>query len=335
METIGGLPETGRRLRGPASDLVELDSANGLKHTAVVFHPEYRNHHAINDALSVVRGFLESPWVTGLVELVGDDPEAGAFIYPTGQIWSVAEIIRMLADLGEDGGVRAGLELMFLGGQILFEASQTGEAQGVYSHGGLTPWRLVLRKDGQVEIIGYALPQVEILLFHEDSSQIPREDSFRYCPPERIAGQPEDLSSDLFALALCAFELMTGKPVYDGLVNDIRQQAARGECSRRLFRFRERLPQSVRDLLSQAMRPDRADRFATGEDFLDAVRRVLSSPDAVGMPLSDLMRRISTQQGRTASRPESASTMMGSPEEFRKMLGDEDDGSDAGKGAKA
>ena len=109
MELIGGLRPTGRRLRGPASDLVELDSDNGLKHTAIVFHPEHRGHAGINDALVVVRGFLESPWVTGLVELVGHDAEQGAFVYPTGQVWSVAEAIRLLADAGEQAGVRAGL----------------------------------------------------------------------------------------------------------------------------------------------------------------------------------------------------------------------------------
>ena len=112
MDTIGGMRTTGRRLRGPASDLVELEGDNGLKHTAVVFHEEYRAHRGVNEALGVVQGFLESPWVSGLVELVGIDSPAGAFVYPTGQAWSVAEAIRVLADAGQAAGVRAGLELL-------------------------------------------------------------------------------------------------------------------------------------------------------------------------------------------------------------------------------
>lgn len=231
---IAGMARTGRILRGPASDLIELEGKNGLRHTAVVFHPAYRRHNGINDALSVVLGFLKAPMVTGLVELVSHDSEAGAFVYPTGQVWSVAEVIRLLADSGKTGGIRAGLELMYGCGQILSEAADAGERDGVYSHGGLTPWRVMLRKDGQVMVIGHALPQVEILLFREDPGQVPREDSFRYCPPERVKALPENLSSDLFGLGLIAFELMIGRPVYDGLVNDIRQQAARGEGSRRL-----------------------------------------------------------------------------------------------------
>ncbi|MFM2248479.1 MAG: hypothetical protein RL071_4554, partial [Pseudomonadota bacterium] len=324
MHTIGGLTPTGRKLRGPASDLVELDAPNGLKHTAIVFHPEHRDHNGINDALSVVLGFLESPMVSGIIELVGHDQPEGAFLYPTGQVWSLKEVVTALYDRGEVGGVRAGLELMYVAGEILKEASDTGASQGVYSHGGLTPWRVMLRKDGQVQIIGYALPQVEILQFSADPSVKPQTDSFRYCPPERVVYAAEDLSSDLFSLALIAFELMTGKPVYDGLVDEIRQQAARAEGSKRLFRFRDKLPQAVRDLLGQVLRLEQRDRYTDGDSFLSAVSRVLSSPDATGPSLIDVMGSISSMVPRAGAVVDSASTSMGTPEQFRKMLGEDE-----------
>ena len=73
MESIAGFSTTGRRLTGPASDLVEVTADNGLRHTAVVFHEEYRGHRAINEALQVVVGFLESPLVTGHCDLFSKD----------------------------------------------------------------------------------------------------------------------------------------------------------------------------------------------------------------------------------------------------------------------
>ena len=321
MGTIAGFTETGRQLTGPASDLVELTAANGLRHTAIVFHSEFHGHRALNEALEVVIGFLESPLVTGLTDLVEWERERCAFIYPTGQGWSVAEVIRSLADTGEsEGHIRAGLELMYAAGQILNEAAERGERDGVYSHGGLTPRRIMLKKDGQVEIIGYALPQVEILQFPEDEQRVPGVDSFRYCPPERIEFAPESLSSDLFGLSLVAFELMTGRPVYDGLVNDIRQQAARGECSRRLFRFRDKLPDSVREVLARALKPSMEDRFDSGEDFIEAVRAVLSSSDATGDSLMDMMAKVSAQGRRIGKALESGKTQMLSREQLQEML---------------
>ena len=80
MNPIAGLDTTGRRLHGPASDLVELVNESGYRHTGVVFHPEYRDHHAINSALAVVLGYLESPMVTGMVEMVAHDRAEGAFV---------------------------------------------------------------------------------------------------------------------------------------------------------------------------------------------------------------------------------------------------------------
>ena len=53
MDEISGYARTGRLLLGPGSDLVELQGAQGQRLTAIVFHPEYRNHNAINAALGV------------------------------------------------------------------------------------------------------------------------------------------------------------------------------------------------------------------------------------------------------------------------------------------
>ena len=84
--------------------------------------------------------------------------------------------------------------------------------------------------------------------------------------PERIEQGPEDVSSDLFGLALIGFESMTGRPVYDGLVNDIRQPAARGE-GHGAFWFRDKLPDVVRECLTVALRRDVADRYASGQNL--------------------------------------------------------------------
>ena len=319
MDTIAGYARTGRQLLGPASDLVELQSSSGQRLTSVVFHPEYRGHNAINAALDVVVGFLEAPMVDGLAELVAHDRANAGFVYPTGQAWSVAEVIRTLSDLGECAGVRAGVELMKQCGTILVEAAEVGESAGVYSHGGLTPWRVLLGADGRVQIIGHALPQVEILVFHETPDRIPREDAFRYCPPERMEARRENFTSDLFGVALIAFELMTGRPVYDGLINDIRIKAARGEGSRRLQQFREQIPASVRELLTTALRPEFRDRFQSGSDFLDAVGVALDDRAVVGAGLREVMQRVAQHQPRARQALDAGATAAFSREDLKKM----------------
>jgi hypothetical protein len=324
MPSLVGYTRTGRTQLGPGSDLVELQGPDGARHTAIVFHPEYRSHNAINAALGVVLSFLESPMVTGLTDLGTFDLGESTFVYPTGQAWSVAEVVRTLADLGEVGGVRAGVELMAHAGQVLVEAAETGELAGVYSHGGLTPWRVMLDGDGRVQLIGHALPQVEILTFHEQPDRIPREDAFRYCPPERMESKRENFSSDLFGLGLVAFEVMCGKPVYDGLVNDIRAKAARGETSRRIHQFREFLPETVRALLTTTLRPDFRDRFGSGDEFFAAANAALNDKAVQGVGLREMMQRVIRQQPRARQELDPAKTSMLSKDELRKMMDDED-----------
>ena len=212
METIGGLTPTGRVIKGPASDLIELDSEKGLKHTAVIFDPIYRDHQSLNASLQERLGFMEEPGVDGLLRLAHYEPRDGAFVYPTGSVWSIAEIVRMLADVGETAGIRAGLELCYLGAEILQAAEEAGAQQGVYSHGSLSPWRIFVRSDGQIRIAGYALPPVDILTYCGDKGEKPNEDALRYCPPERLRGEEEDISSDLLSLTLIGLELMMSKP---------------------------------------------------------------------------------------------------------------------------
>ncbi|MEN9785323.1 MAG: hypothetical protein RLZZ299_587, partial [Pseudomonadota bacterium] len=323
MPDLSAYSRTGRVQLGPGSDLVELQGPDGAHCTAIVFHPEYRGHNAVNAALHVVLGFLESPMVHGLSELVTYDLAESTFVYPTGKVWSVAEVVRTVSDMGEAAGVRAGMEWLAHVGQILVEAAEAGEQAAVYSHGGVTPWRVVIDADGRVQVIGHALPQVEILSFHEDPTRIPREDAFRYCPPERMESRKENFSSDLFGAALIAFEIMTGRPVYDGLVDEIRARAARGETSRRLHQHRDVLPDPVRDVLATALKPDIRDRFPSGEAFLTALDLAMRDRRVTGPGLREVMSRVARHVPRARQELDPARTSMLSRDALKQMLDEE------------
>lgn len=292
MSTLGGMKPTGKRIVGPGADLVEVDSAEGLRHTALVFQPEYRDHSSIAQALGPVVTFYEKPPSATFVDLIDFIPEEGAFVFATGMALSVSEIVRKLADQGRVGGVRAGLEMMYLVAQALEDAQGQYRRHKLAAHGSLNPWRILVRNNGDVQVIGFGLPQVELVAFRENESLMPKEDAFRYAPPERMEGAGEDFSADLFSLALVGFELITGRPVYDGLVSDIRQQAVRGEGQRRLYQVRDQLPEAVRELISRAIKFDRDARFPSLNEFIYAVHDLLGSQDAEGPHLLELVAKV-------------------------------------------
>ena len=127
-----------------------------------------------------------------------------------------------------------GLGKLLRGAEIIRMAIDISQEEDLLPWWADFPWRMLLSKDGQVKIIGYAIPQIEMLVFRDDQSDAARG-SFRYAPPERInPGEVEDDTSDLFSLVLVAFELITMQPMYDGTVSEIQEMAQRADVAMRL-----------------------------------------------------------------------------------------------------
>lgn len=308
MDTLGSMTRTGTRLAGPASDLVELQNDKGLTHLGIAFHRRYRDSDAITTELRGIRGFMEHPDVCDLAELVEVVPESGAFIYPSGNAVPVAQMLEELARMGEPGGVKAGLELCYLTATILQDAYDRGERHGIYSHGDLSPWRLVCKPDGQVQVLGFGLPQVDMIAFR-DRGEVPKEDAFRYCPPERIEGEEEDFSSDLFSLCLIAFEMMVGEPLYNGVVSEIKQQATKAQGPYRLYPFREQLPEPVMDLLGRALKYDIDSRHADINEFVWEVKDLIGMPEAEGPTLGEVVGKVRHRLRRRRTLPKGTDSL--------------------------
>jgi hypothetical protein len=281
-----------REYKGPAARLVELQNDKSQHFVGIVFYDKYHNHTALTSSLDGLIELLKYPVATGITPLHLHSGEEGAFIYETGKCKSIAELIRHVSDLGLKPGPRAGLELMVQVAGILKGAVKIAEEYAICSHGGLTPWRLMIRNDGKIQVIGFAVPQVEILDFRDDPKEIPREDSFRYAPPERMMQhEEEDISSDLFALALIGFELISTRPMYDGQVSVIQESAQRADVSLRLNQAMRdgTLDKETHDFLNKALRSDREDRFFSPEQFISEGKRLLANPQLIGMSLFEVM----------------------------------------------
>ena len=323
MDTLAGMTRTGEKVAGPASDLVELENDKGLKHLAITFHRKYRQHDAINGEVRNVRGFLEEPGSVEVVGLAQTVPESGAFIYPTGTVVPLQTVLETLSRIGEPGGVKAGLELCYFVAQALEEAAEKGERHGVVTHGDLSPWRIALRNDGQIRILGYGLPQLDMLAFREDGRTMPKEDGYRYCPPERIEGKDEDSSSDLFSLALIAFELMVGEPLYNGVLSEIKQQASNAQGPYRLYSWRERLGEPVVELLTRALKYDMDSRHADTNEFVWEVRDILALPSVEGPTLAEVVSTVRHRLRRKRALPTGATAAM-TPEELAEIANELD-----------
>lgn len=92
----------------------------------------------------------------------------------------------------------------------------------------LKPENIMIDFSGNVQLFdfGLALPIEEAT--NSDSDIV--DGSPLYMPPERIAGHPEDLRSEIYSLGMIMFHIFTRKPYYNGSnANDIVLQHVKGE----------------------------------------------------------------------------------------------------------
>ncbi|MCB9689659.1 MAG: hypothetical protein H6738_16175 [Alphaproteobacteria bacterium] len=273
MEEWFGLTPTGRQFREPTGVQHELIDAEGVRHTAIVFDPPWHGHPVLTRGVELVRSFLEYPMVVGMVELSHADPQRGVFVYPTGTVWTLKELLRIHADLGHAIGPRAALELCWLAGQVLLEGAENGGMQGCFSHGGLTPWRIALRSDGNLQVLGFGLPQVDVLA-ERAKLGVAEADSVRYAPPERLTGIAEDVSADTLALTLIAYEVLTGRPLYDGSdPEELRRAVSMSDGVTTLSRPNP-LPRDIAQVFARALVFDPDARLG-GEAWLQEIEHLL------------------------------------------------------------
>ena len=142
---------SGRRVKEPIADLIEV-VGDGAARTLIVFHADYRHAPALQGGSTAIRGFQEAPHVPGIAALIPMEG-AGVFAYETGPIRTVRELIGVFASEG-GAGWRAALELLERAGRALIDAAAAGAGIGLDHHGALSPWRLAVKPDGSVLVIG-------------------------------------------------------------------------------------------------------------------------------------------------------------------------------------
>lgn len=150
--------------------------------------------------------------------------------------------------------------------------------QGVY-HRDLKPENLMLTPDGRVKIIDFGIalmggrPRVTWRGFSGLAG------TPQYMAPEQIRGERGGAASDIYAAGAILYELLTGRPPFDGDNPLAVMYQALNEALTPVSQLR-RVSAGVDAVLARALHRDKAQRFATALDFAEA----LQDPEAVTPP---------------------------------------------------
>jgi serine/threonine protein kinase len=93
----------------------------------------------------------------------------------------------------------------------------------------------------------------------------------RYVAPERIEGRPPTVRSDVYSLALVAFELLAGRPAYPGVETEDLLRDRLSDDAPSLAAVRSGLPPRIAPVIAQALARDPLDRYPSAGAFAAAL----------------------------------------------------------------
>jgi serine/threonine protein kinase len=165
----------------------------------------------------------------------------------------------------------------------LARGMQVAHAAGIV-HRDLKPANIMLTSAGTPIILdfGLALHQTDV----EDEQRLTNEGAVlgtpRYMAPEQVLGELAKIgpATDVYALGIILFELLTGRTPFEGPNTAIYAQVLALPVPA-LATWRPGLPPACEELVQRALAKDPRQRFASMADWADALRQTHGAPGQV------------------------------------------------------
>ncbi len=225
------------------------------------FMPEVTATPAAAQALSTgarAYGSLEHPRIARMTE----------FGVAQGQTFTAVELVpgmdamRLAAEAKLSGNTLAA-------GGVLALVSQVARAIG-YAHGrgishlGLSPTNVIVTPDGDVKVTDFAILAATLPAKPVESARLAHR--IAYFAPEQLAAEATSAATDVFALGVLAYELVTGQRTFRGdTAQQIAQQIMAGPPPE------PALPRPIVRVLQRCLARSPFERFPDARAFADAL----------------------------------------------------------------
>ena len=197
-------------------------------------------------------------------------------IYDVGDGWMVTELVdgETLRAAHQKGELTQ-LQVVDIGAQIA-EALAAAHETGI-SHRDLKPENVLLTHDGRTKILDFGLAKI---VTPAAAGEDPRNRSTLtnpgvptgtpgYMSPEQVRGQESDYRSDIFSLGLMLYELLAGKPAFQG---ESAVEVMHAIVAEEPPELPQSVPDGLRRIIKRCIEKKPAQRFQSARDLAFALR---------------------------------------------------------------
>jgi serine/threonine protein kinase len=143
-----------------------------------------------------------------------------------------------------------------------------GHKRGII-HRDLKPSNLMITDEGTVKITDFGIAKVR------SNTGLTREStrvgSARYMAPEQILGRPVDERTDIYIMGGTLYELLAGRPPFQGVSQFEIDSAHVRDRPKLPTEYCPNIPPAAVDAVMRALAKEPSERFATAEEFIQAL----------------------------------------------------------------
>ncbi len=146
-------------------------------------------------------------------------------------------------------------------------------------HRDVSPQNALISYDGEVKVIDFGIAKAAGKATKTQAGIL--KGKFGYMSPEQIRGLPLDRRSDVFALGICLYEMLTGERLFVGDSDFSVLEKVRKVEVLPPSHFNRRIPDALEKIVMKALAKDVEDRYQYASELGDALQRFSLTADTV------------------------------------------------------
>lgn len=139
-------------------------------------------------------------------------------------------------------------------------------------HCDISPQNILISHSGEVKLTDFGISRAAFQM--EEQHQVIRG-KYAYMAPEQVGGQALDGRTDLFALTIVLYEMLTGRRLFKAKTRNETLMRVRSAEVPSPRAFRPEISQDLENFLFKGLAKERKDRFQTAGKMLAALSRVM------------------------------------------------------------